>query len=49
MFAAQFEQKLNNRNSSNRSGPTENTGATAERRGLLDDEEEIEFEVRKNQ
>ena len=54
MFAAQFEQKINslNKNPNGVAGRTtlrENSGVEAERRGLLDDDEDtIEFEMRKN-
>ena len=55
MFAVNFEKKLNGRNNSSAAAGVpragilqEDTGAMAERRGLLDDdgEEEIEFEMR---
>lgn len=53
MFAINFENRLNGKNPPNaanpqRTGLQENVGAAAERRGLLDDdeEEEIEFEMR---
>ena len=56
MFAAQFEQRINqhrnlpsNQNSFLRGGLGGVSDTAAERRGLLDDEEDtIEFEMRKN-
>lgn len=54
LFAANFEQRINSLNTPNaqrqRSSLQEDTGAVAERRGLLDDdggEDTIEFEMRK--
>ena len=53
MFAVNFENRLNGRNSEVAAAPRAgilqaDAGAVAERRGLLDDdgEEEIEFEMR---
>lgn len=54
MFAVNFENRLNGKNNPAGATPTagvlqEDSGAVAERRGLLDDddgEEEIEFEMR---
>ena len=52
MFAVNFENRLGGGRNSNNSAPAatlqEDSGAVAERRGLLDDdfEEEIEFEMR---
>ena len=54
LFAKNFENKmqnLSNPNAPQRSTLEENTGAVAERRGLLDDDDgdegEIEFEMKK--
>jgi hypothetical protein len=55
LFASNFEQKLNSLNNPNaaqgqRGSLQEDTGASAERRGLLDDDEgedTIEFEMKK--